>query len=102
MGSSGIRRRKQSHHLPKVHDGLPQDEEAHALGEFRWSGFSPAGALERSGFFIRQAARRSEHPEWREHNRITVTIGWSLLVVIYGALAVVLLLGLMHTTVGIP
>jgi hypothetical protein len=64
--------------------------------------FTPAGALERSGFLIRQAVRRSEHSEWQKYNRVTVTIGWSLIALLYGAAAVVVILALLHTTLGIP
>jgi hypothetical protein len=102
VGSSGIRRRKPVHHLPKVHDGLSPDEEARAFGQFRWGQFTPAGALERSGFFLRQAVRRSEHPEWQKYNHITVSIGWSLLVMLYGGIALFAILGALHMTIGVP
>jgi hypothetical protein len=102
VGSAGIRRRRPAHHLPKVHNGLSPAEEARALGQFRWSQFTPAGSLERSGFFLRQAARRAERPEWQKYNHATVTIGWSLLVMLYGGIALVIVLGLLHTTAGIP
>jgi hypothetical protein len=102
VGSQGIRRRKPAHHLPKVGDDLSPADEARALGQFRWGQFTPAGALERSGFVMRQAVRRSEHPEWRKHNPITVRIGWFLLVMVYGGLAVLVILGILHTMAGFP
>ena len=71
-------------------------------GQFRWGQFTPAGALERSGFFLRQAVRRSEHPQWQKYNRITVTIGWSLIVMVYGGIAAFGILALLHLTVGLP
>ncbi len=77
-------------------------EEARALGQFRWSQFSPAGSLERSGFFLRQAVRRSERPEWQKYNHVTVTVGWSLLAMFYGAVALAVVFGLVHTTTGLP
>jgi len=95
MGRAGIRRRKPAHHLPKVHDHLSPDEEARAFGQFRWSGFTPAGAMERSGFFLRQAVRRSENPEWQEYNRVTVAIGWTLLTIFYGTLAILAIVWLL-------
>jgi hypothetical protein len=51
---------------------------------------------------IRQAVRRSEHPEWQKYNRVTVTIGWSLIALLYGAVAVAVILALLHTTIGLP
>jgi hypothetical protein len=102
VGSQGIRRRKPEHHLPKVHNGLSADEEARAFGQFRWGQFTPAGALERSGFLIRQAVRRSEHPGWQKYNRVTVTIGWSLIALLYGTVALFVILALLHAAVGLP
>jgi hypothetical protein len=102
VGRAGIRRRKPVHHLPKVHDELSPDEEARAFGQFRWSQFTPAGAVERFGFFVRQAVRRSEHPEWQKYNHVTVAIGWSLIVTLYGGLLLFFALLMLHTTVGVP
>jgi preprotein translocase subunit Sss1 len=102
MGRAGIRRRKGVHHLPKVHDGLSADEEARAFGQFRWGQFTPAGGLERSGFFLRQAVRRSEHPEWQKYNHVTVAIGWGLVVMLYVGLVVALMLTMLHLAVGFP
>ena len=102
VGSKGIRRRKPVHHLPKVHDGLSPEEEARAFGQFRWGQYTPAGALEPSGFFLRQAVRRSEHPDWQEYNPVTVTIGWSLLMILYGGVVAFAIFGILHTTVGFP
>jgi hypothetical protein len=90
------------HHLPKVHNGLSPDEEARAFGQFRWGQYTPAGAIERSGFWLRQAVRRAEHPEWQKYNRITVTIGWSLLALLYGGIAAFAILGILHTAIGVP
>lgn len=84
-----------------MHDGLSPAEEARALGQFRWSQYTPAGSLERSGFFLRQAVRRSERPEWQRYNHVTATIGWSLLVIFYSGLALVVILGFLHTTLGL-
>ncbi len=74
VGSSGIRRRKQVHHLPKVHDGLSPAEEARALDQFRWS----------------------------QYNHVTVTIGWSLLAMFSGGVALFVVLTLLPSTVGAP
>ena len=61
-----------------------------------------AGSLERSGFFLRQAVRRSERPEWQKYNHVTVTIGWSLLAMFYGGVALFVVLTLLHSAVGVP
>jgi hypothetical protein len=67
MGTAGMKRKGRSH-LPKVRtDGWPQpdDVDGPLFGQFRWSGFSPAGALERSAWFWRQVARHGTGDGWR-------------------------------------
>ena len=38
----------------------------------------------------------------QRYNHVTVTVGWSLLSVFYGAVTLALLYGLVHTTTGLP
>jgi hypothetical protein len=83
-------------------DHLSPGDEARAFGQFRWSAFTPAGAVERSGFFVRQAVRRSEHPEWQRHHHVTVAIGWTILAVLYGGIVFLVLAGVLHRTLGFP
>src|SRR5262245_53778778 len=64
VGSSGMKR-KGRHHLPKVHDDLGPDDTARLFGRFRWSQYTPAGTVERAGFFARQAARTGTGEGWR-------------------------------------
>ncbi len=55
-------------HLPKVHDdGWPgaDDPNAPLFMQFRWSGFSPAGAMERSAWFWRQVRRNGTAIGWQ-------------------------------------
>ena len=57
-------KQKGRHHLPKVDDDLSPDDEARLFQRFRWSQWSPAGNLERSGFFWRQVARNGTSRGW--------------------------------------
>lgn len=84
MGTAGMKRKGRSH-LRKVRtDGWPQPDDINGpvFGQFRWSGFSPAGALERSAWFWRQVARYGTGDGWRWGFDILrvfalVIIGWS-------------------------
>jgi hypothetical protein len=61
-------KRRGRRHLPKAHtDGWPQPDEVDGplFGQFRWSGYSPAGALERSAWFWRQVTRHGTSDGWR-------------------------------------
>ena len=58
---------------------------AGAFGNFRWSAYTPGGAVERAGFVTRQTLRSRRHPEWNEYNRKTKLIGEALLVIPYFA-----------------
>jgi hypothetical protein len=97
VGSSGIRRRKPAHHLPKIEEELSPAEQARAFGNFRWSSFSPAGAVERVGFLARQARRRRDHPEWPEFDPWIRRVGWSLIFGTYLFFFGVFVYGLVHT-----
>ena len=97
MGAAGIRRRKPVHHPPKVEEHYSRDEMARAFGNFRWSVYSPAGAVERAGFITRQTLRRRRHPEWNEYNRKTRLVGEALLVIPYAALAVFIVMAFVRT-----
>jgi hypothetical protein len=89
VGSSGIRRRKPAHHLPKSHEHYTTEDAAGAFGNFRWSAYSPAGAVERARFITRQTLRSRRHPEWNEYHRKTKLVGEALLVIPYLALLVI-------------
>ena len=91
MGRSGIRRRKPAHHLPKSNEHYSADDVAGAFGNFRWSAYTPGGAVERAGFLTRQTLRSRRHPEWNRYNEKTKLVGSALLVIPYAAL---LLIGL--------
>ena len=56
MGAQGIRRRKPRHPLPDVKN-LPPGDEQRLFGRFTWGAYSPAGAMERGGFMLRQLRR---------------------------------------------
>ncbi len=53
------------HHLSKVHGDIGPDDTARLFGRFRWSPYTPAGTVERAGFFARQAARNGSGEGWR-------------------------------------
>lgn len=70
MGAQGIKRRKRKHGPPKyasddAHDftdDLQAGDQRRLFGRFTWSAYSPAGNLERNGFFLRQLGRHgTEH-----------------------------------------
>jgi hypothetical protein len=68
MGRQGIKRRKRKRELPDVRaDDLSVTDEHRAFGHFRWNTYSPAGTLERHGFFWRQVGRTRSDPTggWR-------------------------------------
>jgi hypothetical protein len=100
VGRAGIRRRKPEHHLPKVTDDIPEGDLMRAFGNFRWSAYTPAGSLERSGFFLRRLSRRRRHPQWREYNRGIVLAGHVLITVCYGAVALAVLFALVDRWLG--
>lgn len=58
-------KRKGRRHLDKVDLDVSDGDIGRSFGWFRWSAFSPAGALERQGFFLRQLARLSRQPKGR-------------------------------------
>jgi len=57
-------KRKGRHHLPKVEGDIGADDTARLFQRFRWSQFTPAGTVERAGFFARQAARNGTSRGW--------------------------------------
>ena len=57
--------RRGRHHLPKVRGDLGPDDTARLFGRFRWNQYTPAGSIERAGFFARQAARHGTGDGWR-------------------------------------
>jgi hypothetical protein len=56
MGRQGIKRRKPRRELPDT-DNVSEGDVDRLFGRFRWNEYSPAGNLERSGFFWRQFTR---------------------------------------------
>jgi hypothetical protein len=74
-----------------VTDELEPAEQARAFGNFRWSQYSPAGAVERFGFVTRQILRRRAHPEWPEFDPVIRRIGWTLIFLVYLFFAVAVL-----------
>ncbi len=63
MGAAGIRRRKKHHKLPEP-EVLPPGDADRVFGRFTWGAYSPAGNLERNGFFWRQLRRRRGRDPW--------------------------------------
>jgi hypothetical protein len=63
VGAQGIHRRKRWRKLPEVED-IPADDVRRLFGRFRWGSYSPAGALERNGFFLRQLKRNGTEGVW--------------------------------------
>jgi hypothetical protein len=58
VGAQGIHRRKKARRLHKVDDkNISEGDVGRLFGRFGWSPFTPAGALERNGFFLRQFKR---------------------------------------------
>ena len=57
VGARGIKRRKPKHELHDFTDDLTPGDEQRLFGRFRWGNYSPAGNLERNGFFWRQLSR---------------------------------------------
>jgi hypothetical protein len=79
-------KRKGRRHLPKVGELGPEDE-ARLFGRFRWNQYSPAGSVERAGFFARQARRNGTDLGWRwglDALRLVVPLMFGLVLVVYG------------------
>ena len=62
MGAQGIRRRKPRHDLRDP--TLPPGDAGRLFGRFTWGPLSPAGNLERNGFFLRQFKRNGTRGAW--------------------------------------
>ena len=58
-------KRKGRRHLPKVDGDLGPEDTARLFGRFRWNQYTPAGSIERAGFFARQATRHGTREGWR-------------------------------------
>jgi hypothetical protein len=63
MGSAGIRRRKRRLELHEP-ERITRGDVNRLFGRFRWEGLSPAGGLERFGFFSRQLQRNGTRGAW--------------------------------------
>jgi hypothetical protein len=72
-------KRKRRHHLPKVHGDVGPEDTARLFQRFRWSQFTPAGTVERAGFFARQAARNGTSDGWAWGFRALVVVAPLLL-----------------------
>jgi hypothetical protein len=57
-------KRRGRRHLPKVRGDLDPADTARLFGDFRWNQWSPAGRLERFGFFTRQLGRNGDREGW--------------------------------------
>jgi len=79
---------------------MSEAELARAFGNFRWGAYTPAGSIERAGFFARQVSRRRGHPEWREHNRGIVVAGSIMFALLYATLALLALAAVARVLVG--
>jgi hypothetical protein len=65
MGSSGIKKRKRRRRADAASSAPISDGDVQRLfGRFTWNQYSPAGTLERNGFFWRQLGRYSSHGRW--------------------------------------
>ena len=58
-------KRKGRRHLPKVVGDIGREDTARLFGRFRWNQYTPAGTVERAGFFARQADRNGTGLGWR-------------------------------------
>jgi hypothetical protein len=62
-------KRRGRHHLPKVHGGEPwpgaDDPNGPLFMQFRWSQYSPAGSVERLGWFAKQVNRNGTSLGWK-------------------------------------
>jgi hypothetical protein len=85
VGSSGIKRRKPKRELPDEPDlpDLTPGDQRRLFGNFTWGGYSPAGALERNGFFWRQVARGRRMRGWRRGVGYALSAVVALFLVLY-------------------
>jgi hypothetical protein len=80
MGAAGIRRRKKRRKLPEPEHVSPGDVNR-LFGRFTWGTYSPAGTLERNGFFWRQLSRRHDRGRGRDGQRILGYVLWALVAI---------------------
>lgn len=78
MGSSGMRRRKPAHHLPKVSGRVGDVSPPNVMwpdsdSGFNASGFSPAGSAQRGYRFTQGLGRRR-----RSRRLVWVMLAWTL------------------------
>lgn len=97
MGRSGIRARKPRHHLPKVEEDISPEDVNRLFGRFRWGSYSPAGTLERNGFFWRQVnrVRRDSHQSTRTR-RAAAAARWYVVALFLGLSALALCAALLR------
>jgi hypothetical protein len=92
MGSQGMARRGRRH-LPKVRDGMSEGDRGRLFGQFRWGAYSPAGSVERGGFFWRQVRRQRRQRRGAAHRAIAYALlASSLAVLALVAVGVVVLI----------
>ena len=65
------------------------------FGRFTWGAYSPAGALERQGFFLRQLNRYRGRP-WRG----AVTVTRAVIYVVLAAMAIGVVATIAHMVLG--
>jgi hypothetical protein len=97
MGAQGIKRRK--HHRaardgntppePKISDG----DVGRLFGRFTWGAYTPAGWLERNGFFLRQLSRNGSDHALRKSLRLLYLSLPAIAAVLGAVVLVIYLLG---------
>jgi hypothetical protein len=70
VGAQGIKRRKPKRELRDLTDDLAPGDEQRVFGRFQWGNYTPAGNLERSGFFLRQLSRNGTDHAGRKSLRL--------------------------------
>jgi hypothetical protein len=70
MGARGIKRRKPKRELRDLTDDLAPGDDRRVFGRFQWGTYSPAGTLERAGFFARQLRRNGNDHAGRKSFRL--------------------------------
>jgi hypothetical protein len=91
MGAQGIRRRKPRRERLDS-ETLPPGDAGRLFGRFTWGPYSPAGNLERNGFFLRQLKRNGTRGAWA----FVAQAKWVFLAVAVGIGGITLVTYLVH------